>query len=157
MTQTLSEQILSHASGRTIHAGELAVVEVGRVMTVDSLAPEVIAVLQDQLGASHLPHPERCAIFIDHVAPAANVATAEAQIKARVFAREQGISAFYDAGCGICHQLMIEEKAGAAGQRGSRLRLAQHDLWSYRRIWYGDGHDRHRAGICHRPHLATRA
>jgi methanogen homoaconitase large subunit len=110
MSQTLSEQILSHAGGRAVRAGELAVVEVGRAMTVDSLAPEVIDVLQQQLHVTQLPHPGRCVVFVDHVAPASNLATAEGQVKARTFAREQGIRSFYDAGCGICHQLMVEEK-----------------------------------------------
>jgi methanogen homoaconitase large subunit len=115
MPQTLSEQILSHAAGRTVRAGELAVVEVGRAMTIDSIAPEVIHVLYDELGLKRLPYPERCAVFIDHVAPASNLATAEGQIKARTFAQEQGIAAFYDVGCGICHQLMIEEKLVTPG------------------------------------------
>jgi methanogen homoaconitase large subunit len=110
MPQTLSEQILSHAAGRPVHAGELAVVDVGRAMTVDSIAPEVIDVLETKLGISRVPYPERCAMFIDHVAPASNVASAEGQIRNRVFARSQGITALYDTGCGICHQLMIEEK-----------------------------------------------
>lgn len=107
--QTLSEQILSHAAGRTVRAGELAVVDVNRAMTIDSIAPEVIDVLYEQLGVTEIPYPERCAIFIDHVAPASNLATAEGQIRARRFARNQAIEAFYDAGRGICHQLMIEE------------------------------------------------
>jgi methanogen homoaconitase large subunit len=110
MAQTLSEQILSHAAGRTIHAGELAVVDVGRAMTIDSIAPELIDVLEKQLQIARIPHPERCAMFVDHVAPASNLATAEGQIRARAFARGQGIRAFYDVGCGICHQLMIEEQ-----------------------------------------------
>jgi methanogen homoaconitase large subunit len=109
MTQTLSEQILSHAAGRTVHAGELAIVELGRVMSVDSLAPEVIDVLHKELDVHQVPYPERCAIFVDHVAPASNVATAEGQIRARTFAREQGIELLYDVGCGVCHQLMVEE------------------------------------------------
>ncbi len=110
MTQTLSEQILSHAAGYTVTASELAVVEVGRAMTIDSIAPEVIEVLENQLNVHKLPYPERCAIFIDHVAPASNLATAEGQIKARKFAQSQGIEAFYDSGSGICHQLMIEKQ-----------------------------------------------
>lgn len=109
MGQTLSEKIISHAAGYRVHAGELAVVEVDRAMTVDSIAPEVIDVLQDQLGVMTLPYPERLAIFVDHVAPASNLATAQAQIRARRFAAAQRIEAFYDAGRGICHQLMVEE------------------------------------------------
>jgi methanogen homoaconitase large subunit len=115
MVQTLSEQILSHAAGRPVRAGELAVVEVGRAMTIDSIAPEVIDVLHDQLGIAQIPYPERCAIFIDHVAPASNLATAQAQVRARHFAREQGITAFYDAGQGICHQLMVQKHLVAPG------------------------------------------
>ncbi len=115
MAQTLSEQILSHASGHPVHAGELAVVELDRVMAVDSIAPEVIDVLVDDLHIERLPHPERCVFFVDHVAPASNVATAEGQTRARRFAREQGIPHFYDAGCGICHQLMVEEHLVAPG------------------------------------------
>ncbi|MDF1516160.1 MAG: homoaconitate hydratase family protein, partial [Anaerolineae bacterium] len=110
MAQSLSEQILSHAAGYSVSAGELAVVDVGRVMTIDSIAPEVIEVLENQLHVQKIPYPERCVIFIDHVAPASNVATAEGQILARKFARDQGIAAFYDAGSGICHQLMIEKQ-----------------------------------------------
>ena len=109
MAQTLSEQILSHAAGREVRAGDLAVVEVGRAMTIDSIAPELIDVLYEQLHVTQLPHPERCAIFVDHVAPASNLPTAQGQVRARRFAQAQGIHAFYDVGRGICHQLMIEE------------------------------------------------
>lgn len=116
MPQTLSEQILSHAAGREAYAGDLVVVEVSRAMTIDSIAPEVISVLREQLGVTRLPHPERCAIFIDHVAPASNLPTADAQVLARRFAQEQGIRAFYDAGCGVCHQLMVEENLVRPGE-----------------------------------------
>lgn len=114
MKQTLSEQILSRAAGRPVRAGDLAVVDLDRVMTIDSIAPEVIDVLHDQLGLTHVPHPERCAIFVDHVAPASNVATAEGQRRARLFAGEQNIP-LYDSGCGVCHQLMVEEGLVAPG------------------------------------------
>ncbi|MFN2157718.1 MAG: 3-isopropylmalate dehydratase large subunit, partial [Anaerolineae bacterium] len=109
MAQTLSEQILSHAAGRTVQAGELVVVELDRVMTIDSIAPEVIDVLENELEVDKLPYPERCAVFIDHVAPASNLATAEGQVRARRFVQQQGIPHFYDVGCGVCHQLMVEE------------------------------------------------
>jgi len=109
MAQTLSEQILSHASGHAVHAGELVVVELDRVMTIDSIAPEVIDVLEHELQVDRLPYPERCAVFIDHVAPASNLATAEGQVRTRRFVRQRGIPHFYDVGCGVCHQLMVEE------------------------------------------------
>ena len=113
--QTLAEQILSHAAGRPVRPGDLVVVPVDMAMAVDSIAPSVIAVLREELAA-RVRHPERAAIFIDHVAPAANVATADAQVAIRRFAAEEGIERLYDVGRGVCHQVMIEEGLVAPGQ-----------------------------------------
>lgn len=106
---TLSEQILSHAVGRTVRAGELVIVEVDRCMSHDSLTPEVIDSLRGELKAERVFDPDRIAVIIDHVAPAASVATADAQVRVRQWVREQGIRRFYDVGRGVCHQVMIEE------------------------------------------------
>lgn len=113
---TLSEQILSHAAGREVHAGELIIVEVDRCMTHDSLTPEVIDVLRSQLHAERLRDPDRVAVIIDHVAPASSVATANAQVLVRRWAAEQGITHFFDAGSGVCHQVMIEQALVQPGQ-----------------------------------------
>jgi len=109
MGQTLSEKILSHAAGKEVRAGDLVVVPVARAMSHDSITPSVIETIK-KLGCERVPYPERLALFVDHVAPASNVATADGQVLLRRFAREQGIEAVYDVGSGICHQLMVEEK-----------------------------------------------
>ena len=114
--QTLCEQILSHAAGRPVHPGELIIVPIDRCMSHDSLTPEVIAVLRDQLGGAHVFDPDRVAVFIDHVAPAATVATADAQVLVRRWAREEGITRFYDAGCGVCHTVMLEDRLVLPGE-----------------------------------------
>jgi len=116
MGLTLAEQIISHAAGRTVHAGDLAVVPVDIAMAVDSIAPSVIDALQGDLGAGRVLDPRLVAIFIDHVAPAVNVATANAQARVRRFAAEQGIEQLYDVGRGVCHQVIIEEGLVAPGQ-----------------------------------------
>ena len=116
MGLTLAEQIISHAAGRTVRAGDLAVVPVDMAMAVDSIAPSVIDVLTKELGATRLHDPERVAIFIDHVAPAVNVATANAQARVRRFAKEQGITRLFDVGRGVCHQVMLEESLIGPGQ-----------------------------------------
>lgn len=115
LKQTLAERILSHAAGRPVRPGELIVVPVDVAMAVDSIAPSVISVLREELGA-RVHDPRRVAIFIDHVAPAANVATADAQVAIRRFAAEEGIEQLYDVGRGVCHQVMIEERLVAPGQ-----------------------------------------
>ncbi len=110
MAQTLAERILSHVSGRQVRSGDLVVVDVSMAMAVDSIAPSVIRVLRDDLGADRVHDPERIALFVDHVAPACNIATADGQVTVREFARQQGIDNLYDVGRGICHQLMVEER-----------------------------------------------
>ena len=106
--QTMAEKILSHAAGRMAMAGDLVVVDVAMAMTVDSIAQSVFRAMQ-AMGVERVRDPERVALFVDHVAPASTVQVAEAQAALRRFAREQGITRFYDAGSGICHQVMIEE------------------------------------------------
>ena len=105
---TLSELIISHAARRPVRAGEVVVVDVAGAMSVDSIAPQIVHLLHESLGVRQVHAPERLALFVDHVAPAANVATANAQMSLRAFAQEQGISLF-DVGRGVCHQVMIEE------------------------------------------------
>lgn len=113
---TLSEQILSHAAGRAVRAGELVIVPVHRCMTHDSLTPEVIDVLRQDLGDAHVREPGRVVVIMDHVAPAATVATANAQVKVREWVAAEGIERFYDVGAGVCHQVMIEERLVGPGE-----------------------------------------
>ena len=106
---TLVEQIISHAAGQPARAGDLVIVPVHRCMTHDSLTPEVIDALENDLGVTQIQDPDRVAVIVDHVAPASSVATANAQVRVRRWVRAQGISRFYDVGAGICHQIMVEE------------------------------------------------
>ena len=113
---TLSEQIFSRAADRRVHAGDLVIVLVDRCMSHDSLTPEVIDALENDLGVSHVSDPERVVVVMDHVAPASSVPTANAQVRVRRWVREQGISHFYDIGSGVCHQVMIEKRLVLPGQ-----------------------------------------
>jgi len=113
---TLSEQILSHAAGRTVRAGELVIVNVDRCMSHDSLTPETLDAMENGLGSNRVFDPERVAVIIDHVAPASSVATADAQVRVRRWVAEQGIRHFFDVGAGVCHQVLIEEGLVAPGQ-----------------------------------------
>ena len=113
---TLSEQILSHAAGKRARAGDLVIVPVDRCMTHDSLTPEVIDALHEDLGGAHVKESHRVAVIMDHVAPASSVATANAQVKVRQWVAAEGIEHFYDVGAGVCHQVMIEERLVQPGQ-----------------------------------------
>src|SRR5512133_2134670 len=115
MGQTLSEQILSHAAGKAVRAGELVVVEPDVVMSHDSLTPSIIRIMQDELGVPRVKNPAQLVMTLDHVAPAATVGTANQQNQVRRFAQEQGVRLF-DVGRGICHQVLVEEKIAAPGK-----------------------------------------
>lgn len=112
--QTLAEKILSRAAGVAAMAGQMVVVDVAMVMSHDSIGPSVNRAMQ-AMGATRVYDPERVALFVDHVAPASTVTVAEQQAVLRRFAREQGITRFFEGGRGICHQVMIEERLVAPG------------------------------------------
>ncbi len=115
MAQTLSEQILSRAAGRQVRAGEVATVAVDLVMMHDSLSPSIIKIMEQELGVERVWDPERVAVVIDHVAPAATVQTAEKQNEVRRWAQRQGIRHFYDVGRGISHPVLVEEGVAQPG------------------------------------------
>ena len=116
MGHTLAEKIISQASGREVHAGDLTVIQVSMAMSIDSIAPNVIRIMREDLGAEGVFDSRRVALFVDHVAPACNVATADGQATIRRFVREEGIRHFFDVGQGVCHQLMIEEGLARPGE-----------------------------------------
>jgi methanogen homoaconitase large subunit len=115
MAQTLSEQILSRAAGRPVRAGDVVTVDVDLVMMHDSLSPSIIRIMHEELGAERVADPERVAVVIDHVAPAASVQTAEKQAEVRRWARAQGIRHLFDVGRGISHPVLVEEGLARPG------------------------------------------
>ncbi|MCX6027699.1 MAG: aconitase/3-isopropylmalate dehydratase large subunit family protein [Chloroflexi bacterium] len=105
---TFAQKALARAAG-------LAHAEIGQI--VDA-APDVvlshdntaaIAELFYSLGIARVRHPERLAIFLDHAVPAPTTEHAANHAEIRKFVREQGITHFYEAGRGICHQVTSEE------------------------------------------------
>ncbi|MFP4440763.1 MAG: 3-isopropylmalate dehydratase large subunit [Chloroflexaceae bacterium] len=115
MAQTLSEQILSHAAGHAVNAGDVVTVGVDLVMMHDSLSPSIIKVLHEELVADRVWDAERVAVVIDHVAPASNIQTAEKQSDLRRWVRTQGITNLFDVGRGISHQVLVEERLARPG------------------------------------------
>src|ERR671934_1082346 len=105
---TLAEKILSRAAGRDARAGELVIVPVSRVMVHDSVIDAVIAGLRD-LGKERVWDTSKVCVFVDHAAPAPTPVVADSHRVLREWVRTQAVSAFYDAGEGVCHQIMVED------------------------------------------------
>ncbi len=106
MQQTIAEKILSSHAGRSVAAGEIAVVEVDGAMATDATAPFAIRAFR-QMDGKRLWDAERVSWVIDHATPAPNERVGNLHALMRDFARQVG-GHFYDVGEGICHQLMVE-------------------------------------------------
>ncbi len=68
-----------------------------------------IAEIWSRLGQRRVAVPERLAIALDHAVPAPTPRHAANHAAIRRFVAEQGIRRFYEAGRGICHQVLSEE------------------------------------------------
>lgn len=105
---TIAERLLAKAAGRDrVSAGEFVVAEVDLALLHDIFAAQVFAMLSE-VGVEQLDHPERTVVVIDHLVPAPTAEAAEVHHRIRGHVNRLGIDSFYDAGEGICHQLLPE-------------------------------------------------
>ncbi len=115
MGYTFAEKALARAAGlgHTV-AGQILDARPDVALSHDNTA--AIARLFRNLGYARVLHPERLAIPLDHAVPAPTAEHALNHKEAREFAAEQGIEHFFEAGRGICHQVVSEEALIAPGQ-----------------------------------------
>jgi len=106
MGKTISEKILSRASGKDAYKGDIVIANIDGAMMHDSMAKLVMEAFHE-MGGKRLWDPSKVAAVIDHVAPSANEAISVVQKNMREFAFKHGAN-FYEVGSGVCHQLMIE-------------------------------------------------
>jgi homoaconitate hydratase family protein len=114
MSQTLIEKALSRKAGRTVSAGEIVTLEPDRVMSHDNTAFIVKKFLRT--GYTKVWNADKITIVFDHCVPAVDPAHQQNHDEARAFVAEQGITRFFDAGVGVCHQLMVEKGMALPGQ-----------------------------------------
>lgn len=62
----------------------------------------------EKMGGKKLFDPERLVVVLDHNAPPTTSALANSYQTIRDFVHEQGVGKFFDAGEGICHQIMAQ-------------------------------------------------
>ena len=108
MSRTLAERILSRVSGRDVRAGDLVIVPISRVMVHDSVIDAVMGGMK-ALGRERVWDTSKVCVFVDHAAPAPTPVVADSHRVLRGWVADQGIATFYDAGEGVCHQIMVEE------------------------------------------------
>ena len=108
MGQTFVEKVLARKAGlESVVPGQIVTVRPDKLLTHDNTAD--ISNKFRRIGVDKVADPNINVIVLDHVAPAANETYATHHQTIREFVAEQGISAFYDIGEGICHQVLPEK------------------------------------------------
>ena len=104
---TFAEKALARAAGmaHTV-AGQIVDARPDVALSHDNTAP--IARTFREIGAHRVLFPERLAITLDHAVPAPTTQHAQNHAEIRRFVAEQGITHFFEAGRGICHQVVSE-------------------------------------------------
>ncbi|MEM1515486.1 MAG: homoaconitase large subunit [Candidatus Bathyarchaeia archaeon] len=106
MGKTITEKIFSLTSGRDAYAGDIIVARVDAAMAHDGTALPAIEAFKN-MGGRDVWDPSKIILVIDHVAPSSNENFAKLHKVMRDFAHKHGTK-IYDAGSGVCHQLMVE-------------------------------------------------
>ena len=112
---TISEKILSRASGKTAHAGEFVIATIDYAMAHDGTSVLAVKAFKE-MGAKKVWDPKRIIIPFDHIAPANNETAAKLQQGIRQWIKEQGVTNFFDVGNGICHQVLPEQGFAMPGK-----------------------------------------
>ncbi|MBS7654333.1 MAG: 3-isopropylmalate dehydratase large subunit [Candidatus Bathyarchaeia archaeon] len=108
MGKTISEKIFSLASARDAYAGDIVIANVDAAMVHDGTALLAIEAFKE-MGGQGVWDPSRVVLVIDHVAPSANENFSKVHRVMREFAHKYDAN-LYDAGSGICHQIMVESR-----------------------------------------------
>ncbi len=113
--QTFAQKALARAAGRDrVAVGEVVDARPDRVLSHDNTA--AIARMFYQLGLKRVRDPDRLVITLDHAVPPPTPRHAQNHAEIRRFVAEQGIRHFFEAGRGICHQVISEEALVLPGQ-----------------------------------------
>jgi len=96
--------VLSRASGSDASAGDVVTAKVDLAMSHENTALVLRAF--KEMGAKRIVEAERLVILFDHRVPANTVKAAESHREVRQFVGKMDIPTFYDAGEGVCHEVL---------------------------------------------------
>ena len=110
MGQTITEKILAaHAGKKSVSPGELIKAKVDIVLGNDITAPVAINEFR-KIGVKKVFDKDRICLIPDHFTPNKDIKSAEQVKVLREFAKEMGITHFYDVGeMGVEHALLPEK------------------------------------------------
>ena len=113
---TMAEKILAaHAGLDEVVPGQLIECDLDLVLSNDVTAPIAVKEFR-KIGVEKVFDPTKIALVPDHYVPNKDIKSAEQAKIVRDFAREQGITHYYEVGCmGVEHALLPEQGVVGAG------------------------------------------
>jgi len=115
MGMTFAQKILARKAGLdSVAVGQIVEVEPDFCLSHDNTA--AISKTFKKIGVEWVKYPERFVIVLDHTVPASTEKYALGHKEIREFVQQQGILNFYDAGVGICHQVLPEKGFALPGK-----------------------------------------
>ena len=106
MGKTVIEKIVEHNTGKSVNPGDIAIVNVDRVMIHDIFIP-FVAEKFEEMGFKKLWDPDKVVLIYDHLVPASQQDDTRHFRIGNAFAEKYGMTHVHRSD-GICHQLMTE-------------------------------------------------
>jgi len=115
MGMTFAQKILAAKAGLdSIDVGQIVEIEPDVCLSHDNTA--AIAKKFAKIGVKTVKDPDKFVIVLDHTVPASEEKYAQNHKEIREFVQMNGIRRFYDAGVGICHQVLPEQGFALPGR-----------------------------------------
>jgi len=116
MSMTFVEKIFAKYSDlKEVVPSQIVTVKPDHLLTHDNTAA-IIQKIQPELKKYGVYDTSLSIIVLDHVIPAASEKTAKNHKEIREFVNKYKIKHFYDVGCGVCHQIVVEKGLALPGK-----------------------------------------
>ncbi len=115
MGQTFAQKVLAGKAGLDrVDVGQIVEIEPDVCLSHDNTA--AIAKIFAKIGVERVKDPDKFVVVLDHTVPASQEKYAIGHKEIREFVAINGIRRFYDAGVGICHQVLPEKGFALPGR-----------------------------------------
>ena len=116
MGLTFAEKLLGkYGEEKEVVPGQIVTVHPDHLLTHDNTAA-IISKIKPELEEYGIHSKSLSIIVLDHVIPAASEKTATNHKMIREFVKTYDVENFFDVGCGICHQLVVEKGFALPGK-----------------------------------------
>ena len=116
MDMTFAEKILAKYAGEnSVVPSQIVTIKPDHLLTHDNTAA-IIQKIDNELDEYGVYSKDLSIIVLDHVVPAASEKTSTNHKNIRDFVKKHDIKNFFDAGVGICHQVVVEKGLALPGK-----------------------------------------